>query len=243
MGIDNANLMREVRGMYKSKRVLLLTTVLNEQGKIGQTIKKVPWDIVDEFLVIDDGSTDGTAKEACKAGAHIISNGRNFGVGYSIRRGMKYAIENKYDFVVHIAGDNQDDAREIPKLLEPLSNGYDIVQGSRYLMGIKNIPFFRKLTTKTFTLAIRLVTGCEITDGSNGFRAYKIKIAKNIDYSKKWLNRYELEPYMLIKAIRNGYRYTEVPVKKSYPKEGYSKMKPFSGWYSMVKPLIYSFFD
>jgi len=229
--------------MYKSNKVLLLTTVLNEEDKIGQTIKKVPWNIVDKFLVIDDGSTDKTAEEARRAGAHVISNSRNFGVGYSIRRGMEYAIKHKYDFIVHIAGDNQDDAREIPKLLEPLCNGYDIVQGSRYLMGIKDIPLFRKLTTKTFTFAIMLVTGCTITDGSNGFRAYKIKVAKDIDYSKEWLNRYELEPYMLIKAIRKGYKYTEAPVKKMYPKEGYSKMKPFSGWYSMVKPLVYSFFD
>jgi dolichol-phosphate mannosyltransferase len=164
-------------------------------------------------------------------------------VGYSLRRGIRYAIENKYDIVVHIAGDNQDDPQEIPGLLEPLCDGYDLVLGSRYMKGIKEIPLFRKVTTKMFSFTFSMATGHNITDASNGFRAYKIKIAKDIDYSKEWLNRYELEPYMIIEALKRGYKYTQVPVSKTFPKEGYSKMKPFTGWYSILKPVIYSFFD
>ncbi len=225
--------------MYAGNKILVMAGAYNEEGKIGDTVRKTPWNIVDEFLVVDDGSTDNTGKEAKEAGAKVLRNNANRGPGYLTRRVMKYAIQNNYDIIVAIAGDAQDDPKEIPNLLEPLVNGYDLVQGSRYLKKGNKIPLFRKITTKLFTFAFRFVTGYPITDAANGFRAYKLKIAKEIDFSPKWLDRYEFEPYMLIQAIKKRYKIKEVPVSKFYPVEkGYSKMKPFLDWYRICKPLI-----
>ena len=88
-------------------------------------------------------------------------------------------------------------------------------------------------------MSFRLIVGYHLTDASNGFRAYKISFLKEIDFSAEWLNRYELEPHMLIQAIKKGYKVREVPVSKYYKKEyGYSKMKPFVDWWRICRPLF-----
>lgn len=225
--------------MYQGNKILVMAGAYNEEGKIGEVVRRTPWNIVDEFLVVDDGSTDNTGKEAREAGATVLRNNIKSGPGYLTRRVMKYALKNNYDIIVAIAGDAQDNPQEIPKLLGPLIRGYDLVQGSRYLKKGNKIPLFRKVTTKLFTYAFRLVTGYPITDAANGFRAYKIKIAQEINFSHEWLDGYEFEPYMLIQAIKKGYKIKEVPVSKYYPQEkGYSKMRPFFDWYRICKPLI-----
>lgn len=224
--------------MYKGKRVIVITGGYNEEGKIGKVINKIP-SYVDEIVAIDDGSTDNTQEEIKKTKATLLINKKNMGAGFVLRKGMNYAIKKKYDIAVIIAGDNQDNPKEILRLIEPITKGYDIVQGSRYLNGIKNIPLFRKITTKLFSLLFRFITGYSLTDASNGFRAYKVSFLKKIDFSAEWLNKYELEPYMLIQAIKKGYKIKEVPVSKYYNgKDGYSKMKPIIDWWRICRPLI-----
>jgi len=224
--------------MYKEKKIIVITGGYNEEGKIGRVINKIP-SYIDEVVAIDDGSTDKTQEEIKKTKATLIVNKKNMGAGFVLKKGMIYAIDKKYDIAVIVAGDNQDDPEEIIRLIEPIIEGYDVVQGSRYLNGIKNIPLFRKMTTKLFSLFFRFITGYPLTDASNGFRAYKVGALKKIDFSANWLNRYELEPYMLIQAIKKRYKIKEVPVSKHYNRrDGYSKMKPFIDWWRICKPLI-----
>jgi len=224
--------------MYQGKKLIAITGGYNEEGKIGKVIKKIPF-FVDEVVAIDDGSTDKTQIEIKKTRATLLVNKKNIGAGFVLKRGMGYAIDKNYDIAVIVAGDNQDDSREIVKLVEPITKGYDVVQGSRYLNGIRNIPLFRKITTKLFSLFFRFITGYPLTDASNGFRAYKVNSLKKIDFSAEWLNRYELEPYMLLQAIKKGYKIKEVPVSKYYNrKDGYSKMKPIIDWWRICRPLF-----
>jgi dolichol-phosphate mannosyltransferase len=228
--------------MYKNKKIIVITGGLNEQGKIGKVISSVP-KFVDEIVAIDDASTDNTAKEAELAGATVIKNIKNMGAGYVLRKGMDYAIKKRYDIIVIIAGDNQDNPNEIKFLIEPLFEGYDFVQGSRFIEFKDKMPFFRLITTKFFNLLFRQITTSEITDASNGFRAFRSDILHHINLYQEWLNRYELEPYFLIQSIKKGYKIKEVPVSKSYnKKEGYSKMKPFIDWYRICKPLFKELF-
>ena len=83
----------------------------------------------------------------------------------------------------------------------------------------------------------------KITDSTNGFRAIRLSILedKKIDINQSWLDHYELEPYLLFKAIKLGYKHKEVPVTKIYPprKLGYTKMRPITGWWSILKPIFY----
>lgn len=229
------------------EKIMVVLPAYNEEGKIGKVISKIPAEWVHEVVVINDGSNDNTEKESIEAGVTLINHPKNMGVGAAIRTGIKYAIEKGYNVVVVMGGDDQDNPSEISRLLRLiLFDEFDFVQGSRYMAGgvRENIPLFRKISTLFFSRMIRRLTGYPITDGTNGYRAFRTSIFKNknINLEQDWLNKYELEPYLLYKTIKSGFRVTEAPVAKRYPKDrkiGYSKMIPIISWWSILRPLIF----
>lgn len=231
--------------MYKNNKILLVACCLNEENRIPKVCNRVPFDIIDEFLVIDDGSTDRTAEVAKNNGAKVISLNKIIGVGYGLKVAYKYALDNNFDIVVTIAGNNKDNPQEIPILLDPLiENDVYFVQGSRFLnkQNQGDIPLYRKFATRLHPLIFSIFTGKKVTESTNGFRAFKTKILNNsqINLDQDWLDKYELEPYLYYKTISLGYKTMEVPVTKVYPQKGqpYTKMRPFFDWWSILRPLI-----
>lgn len=230
-----------------AEKILVVLPAYNEEGKIGKVISKMPPEWVHEVVVVNDGSCDDTAKESLEAGATVIDQPRNMGVGAAISRGIRYGLDNGYPIVVVMGGDDQDNPSEIGRLLRPiLFDEFDFVQGSRYMAGgaTVHIPLFRRISTAFFSWLFRRLTRYPITDGTNGYRAFRTGILKNetINLNQEWLRRYELEPYLLYKAVRSGYRVTEVPVTKRYPEDrqtGYTKMIPFLSWWSILRPLLF----
>lgn len=233
--------------MYRGLRVLAMAPVLNEEQKIGDVVRRMPGDVVDEVLVVDDGSTDRSAQVARDLGATVIELGSTLGVGAAIRTAYEYGRDHQYDAVVIVAGNNKDAPEEIPSLLEPIANGdADLVQGSRWLKRGANfgpMPAYRKLATRLHPLLFSLAARRRVTDSTNGFRAIRTTLLDDprIDLRQPWLDEYELEPYLYLRAIRLGYRVVEVPVTKIYPpkKLGQTKMKPLTGWWSILRPLVY----
>jgi dolichol-phosphate mannosyltransferase len=231
--------------MYQDWKILAVAPAYNEKGKIGRVVQRIPRNLVDLTLVVDDGSDDGSAEEAEDHGATVIRLGRVMGVGAALREGIEYGIDNGYHIVVILAGNNKDDPEEIIKLVQSIvDHGHDFVQGSRYLAGGKwgNMPLYRIIATRLHPLLFSLVSGRRVTDSTNGFRAFRTSLFqdKRIDLRQTWLDEYELEPYLYFKVLRCGYRATEVPVTKIYPPKalGYTKMKPISGWWSILRPLF-----
>jgi len=232
--------------VYKNHKVLAVMGCLNEEGKIGISVGKVPMDVADEVVVTDDGSTDNTASEAGAAGATVIRHERNLGAGAAYRTGLFYGLEHGFDIVVIIAGDNQDVPTEMTRMLDKIiDEGYDYVHGSRWLRGGRRVnhPLSRSILTIVYSWMFSVIAFKWITDGTNGFRAFRTTILTDTRFNLKqeWLNRYELEPYLYFNVLRLGYKCTEVPVTKYYPKErkvGFTKMVPFKGWWSILRPLF-----
>ena len=232
--------------MIDGKKIVCIAPCYNELHKIDRVVERVlATGIVDEMLVVDDGSTDGSPESARSLGARVIALGKTLGVGAAIRRGIEHALQNGFDIVVVIAGNNKDEPQEIESLVKPLiRDGFDFVQGSRFARGgvFGEMPLYRILATRVHPLFFSLVSGIWVTESTNGFRAFKTSLFsdKRINLWQSWLDEYELEPYLYYKVIRLGYKTTEVPVTKIYPpkKLGYTKMKPITGWWSILRPLF-----
>jgi dolichol-phosphate mannosyltransferase len=233
--------------MYRGLKVLAMAPVLDEEAKIGEVVRRIPMDVVDEALVVDDGSTDRSADVARERGATVISLGKVIGVGAAIRTGYKYAVEKDFDVAVVMAGNNKDSPEEIPVLLDPIADGIaDFVQGSRFLKGTDNfgdMPRYRRVATRLHPMLFSMAANHKVTESTNGFRALRTDVLRDprLDLDQKWLDAYELEPYLYLKVLKLGYRTAEVPVSKVYPpkKIGQTKMKPITGWWSILRPLVY----
>ncbi len=231
--------------MYKGNKIIVIIPAYNEEGKIGNTINKIKNSRVDNILVVNDGSTDGTRKEIEKyKTTHkviLINFESNKGLGMAFKTAFEYTIRHNYNIGAIMAGDDQDDPDRLDDMIETIvDRGYDIVHGSRYLGGLREkVPLFRKLTTKMFTLLFSFAAMRKVTDASTGFKAFKVEILKTIDFSPEWLeDRYGIETYFSLMAIKKGYKFTEVPVRKFYHETGYSKMRPGIDYWYNVKPIL-----
>jgi len=227
-------------------RILAATFAYNEGEKIRQTLARHPSDRSYDLLVVDDGSTDGSLDHV-DPGILMLRNPANRGIGASMKRAFDFAVDCNYDILVIQAGNDKDDPLEIPALLAPILAGTaDFVQGSRFLGGGRfgNMPQYRVIATRTIhPLAFSLAARKRVTESTNGFRAFRTALLRDprINWRQEWLDRYELEPYLLLMAIRLGYRHVEVPVTKIYPRHelGYTKMRPFIDWWSIMRPIVY----
>lgn len=231
--------------MSDSQRIILLIPAWNEEARIGNVLDRIPADVADAVLVIDDGSTDATADIARSRGAEVLSMGSVRGVGAALRAGLEHAVERRFDIAVIMAGNDKDEPREIPRLTQPiLRDEADFVMGSRYLPGGRHggdMPAYRKWATRVHPLLMSLFTRRRITESTNGFRAVRLNMLAHprINLQQRWLDGYGLEVYLLFKALKLGFRHMEVPCTKIYPnkKHGVTKMRPVIGWWDILKPV------
>jgi glycosyltransferase involved in cell wall biosynthesis len=231
---------------HPTTRVMAAAIAHNEASKIGRVIERFPPGLVERVVVVDDGSTDETPRVAAEKGAVILTHARRSGAGAAIRTAIRYAMAGRFDVIVVLAGNDKDRPDEIPRLLAPIvEDGYDLVQGSRYLAGggFGNMPIYRQLATRWVHPSLfSLFVGRRFTDTTNGFRAIRLLALRDprIDLDQPWLDRYELEPYLLFTMARLGCKVKEVPVTKIYPAHdlGYTKMTPVSGWWSILRPIF-----
>lgn len=203
---------------------------------------------VDTFVVVDDGSTDRSAEIAEQLGFMVIRQGRNRGVGAALRTGIKLAQERGCDWIMPCSSNGKVVPAEFAKIYGPvIRNEADYTQGSRFLTdgSSPGLPPFRRYAIPVFSLGVSLLLRRWFSDVTCGVRAYRIdflfKPPVNID--QEWLDRYEMEYYIHYHAVRSkNMRIVEIPVTIRYDhleKQRHSKIKPFIGWWSMIRPFVF----
>ena len=140
--------------------------------------------------------------------------------------GYYYALtQRNYAGIVTIDGNNKDSVENIIDIIGQLENGYDLIQGSRFIKGCKaiNTPFIRHLSVKFIHIpVISHIAGFKYTDTTNGFRGYSRKFLEDdlVEPFRDIFDTYELLAYLSVRAPQLGYRITEVAVCRSYPPKG-----------------------
>ncbi len=153
-------------------QVLVITPAWNEESTIASVVDDVRRVGLDH-LVVDDGSSDHTARCAIEAGARVVSLPINLGVGAALKCGFRYAIQNGYGAVVQVDADGQHLADEIGKLIERQSQTRaELVIGSRFARGHKSfeVSFARRLSMISLSRIASAATKSELTDVTSGFR-------------------------------------------------------------------------
>lgn len=158
-----------------NERILIIIPAYNEQGAIRGVVSSVRKAVRHaDVLVIDDGSSDTTAREARLGGAYVVRHPFNLGIGGAVQTGLKFARARDYDIVVRMDGDGQHDSGEVAALLQLLRvRQADVVIGSRFIEkdSTMSIPLLRRLGIRLFALEVRLLTGAPATDTTSGFMA------------------------------------------------------------------------
>jgi len=203
-------------GETTMKRIGVAIPALNEESSISSIVtlcKKY----ASHVLVVDDGSTDRTAKLARFAGAEVISHHENLGKGKAISTAMKWAIRKNIDILVLIDADFQHDPAYIPDLVNPIIEGdADIIIGSRWRHqeGLREMPFHRIIGNWVLSTATSLSLSRFITDSQSGFRAFHRKTFKSFMFMVE--TGFGVESEMISIADEAGYKWIEFGITANY---------------------------
>lgn len=193
-------------------KVIITIPAYNEERTIGKVIKDTKRVLNStkykyKILVIDDGSRDKTAKIAKNQGAIIVSHPMNYGLAEAFKTGMQKCLELKADIIVNIDADGQYKTEELPRLIQEVEKGYDLVLGSRFRGHIESMPLIKRFGNKIFSRVISKTIGQKITDGQTGFRAFtkevaKLPITSNHTYTQE----------QIVRASKTKFRIKEIPI-------------------------------
>lgn len=210
--------------MIANLKVGVVIPAYNEAASLARLLPRIPRDLVDEVVVVNDCSTDQTSSAARSGGAKVIDRPERGGPGPAIRDGLDLLRAQKYDLVAVMASNGKHDPAQLPDLIKPLAeHDLDLVRGSRHLEGggHVNIPWHRLFMIQMFTVLFSILVGRHVTDATGGYQSYRLKILDDprIDLHQPWLGRYEVETYLFAKTLLCGYRWKEVPVQITYRSE------------------------
>lgn len=215
---------------------LIIIPAFNEQESMESVINSLkqlnsPFDIV----VIDDGSTDGTAGRARSFGVNVVSHPTNLGYLSAVQTGFIYAAQRNYPYVIFFDGDGQHDSANIIDMMETIKlEDVDVVIGSRLLQdGDMKIGISKMVGIQLFQRIIYLTTRKHITDPTSGFKAYKAKVYNKFTKSSDFF--YDLpDSNFIIDILRRKLTIKEIPVNMFNRQNGKSKIHNTG-----LKPAIY----
>ena len=239
----------------KTKEYVILIPIINEGERIKKELQRAyKFNIFEyaDIVICDGGSTDGCTDEVTlkKLKVNTLLTKRDAGKqGAQLRMGFWWALKRGYKGIITIDGNNKDSIEDVPKFIEKLEEGYDFVQGSRFIKGGKaiNTPPLRWGAVKLIHAPIiSLTAGQRFTDTTNAYRAYSRRylLDKRVQPLRDIFMTYELLAYLSVRATRLGYRACEVAVTRAYPKKGKTptKISFFKGNSELIKILFKNLF-
>jgi glycosyltransferase involved in cell wall biosynthesis len=192
---------------------MILLPAYNEAGQIAEVVTAVREAMPDAaVVVVDDGSSDGTAAQAAQAGATVVPLPFNMGYGVALQTGYKYALERGFEYLVQMDSDGQHDPASVTNVLKHVKNGdWDICIGSRFLEGdTYRIPAFRRVGMIIFRRVASFLTSRTVTDPTSGFQAMNRKV---IEFFTRDLYPVDYpDTDVLVILHQHGFRVAEAPV-------------------------------
>ena len=218
--------------------VLLFLPAFTEEDAVADCINRVPATVCGlnvDCLVIDDGSTDGTAIEAKQAGAEVISLETNQGLGAAVRIGLSEGVKRKSSAVIFADADGEYPPEELENLVNPIIQGKaDYVVGSRFLGDIEFMRPHRRFGNHVLTKILSLIARRKITDGQSGYRAFSPRAAASAEV----IHDFNYAQIITLDLLAKGYIYLEVPISYHFRTTGESFIKLFP-YLRKVVPAVY----
>lgn len=209
----------------KHKVVVVFPAYFAEKT-LERTVNEVPKGVVDQMILVDDNSSDGTVQLAQKLGLTVHRHDQNTGYGGNQKTCYKLALEAGASIIVMLHPDYQYDPKIIKYFVELISAGYfDVMLGTRIrsrreaLAG--GMPLYKYVSNRALTLFQNLVSGQNLSEWHTGMRAYRREVLENIDFNK-FSDDFVFDTQMLFAIIQKGYSIGEISVPVRYFKEASS---------------------
>lgn len=235
----------------KNSEYVVLIPIINEGSRIIKELERAQQYEISKYadiVICDGGSNDGCTEEKRlrKLDVNTLLVKQDIGKqGAQLRMGIWWALNRGYKAIITIDGNNKDSIEDIPKFIDKLKEGYDFIQGSRYIKGGKaiNTPFIRHISVNLIHAPIiSLAAKKRFTDTTNAFRAYSRRYLEDnrVQPLRDIFQTYELLAYLSTRATQIGYKACEIPVIREYPKleKTPTKISFFRGNSNLMKILI-----
>lgn len=237
--------------LERMKDYAVLIPIINEGDRILKELARAKKYKVSEhadIVICDGGSTDGCTEENKLKSLNVNTllvkqdTGKQ---GAQLRMGIWWALERGYKGIITIDGNNKDSIEDVPCFIEKLKEGYDLVQGSRFVKGGRaiNTPFVRMISVRLIHAPIISLTAHQrFTDTTNAYRAYSRRYLtdERVLPLRDVFMTYELLAYLSVRATQIGMKACEIPVRRAYPKAGKTptKISFFKGNSELMKILL-----
>ena len=230
---------------------VVLIPVINEGSRILNELSRArnaEISKVADLVICDGGSTDGSLEYSTlrTLGVNTLLVKHDVGKqGAQLRMGIWWALQRGYEGLITIDGNDKDSIEDIPHFIEKLKDGYDLVQGSRFIKGghAVNTPLIRLVSVKLIHAPIISLTAHQrFTDTTNAYRGYSARYLRDdrVQPLRDIFVTYELLAYLSVRATQLGMRACEIPVTRAYPKTGKTptKISFFKGNAELMKILL-----
>jgi len=235
----------------KTKDYVVLIPIINEGDRIHKELFRAKKHNVSDYadiVICDGGSTDGCTEEQKlkKLDVNTLLVKRDSGKqGAQLRMGFWWALQRGYKGIITIDGNNKDSIEDVPRFIEKLKEGYDLIQGSRFIKGGRaiNTPWIRTVSVRLIHAPVISMTAHQhFTDTTNAYRAYSRRYLEDprVQPLRDVFMTYELLAYLSVRATQIGMKACEIPVTRAYPKQGKTptKISFFKGNSELLKILF-----